>query len=365
MPPTATSINDEQREALEKLVADSNLGSLILFGSRARGDHRPDSDWDVAAVSLRTHSVSRDEMKSRLGTILDKNSVELVPLDEDDLEPGIHQDVIGNAVADDGVHLAGDATILDRVRSAPRLPTLANPRAIAGTPWLEACIFSCQHEPHRATIDEWIANGEHDDIEKQFRLGSFYSCAFVEPLTNSVLYAYGLAGGGPWSVPIAGNRVADEWRRRQNGRLTPTQRVILNRIPALDGPRRKTYGLDDPRRKETPARWMLRTCAGIEIALGFISSLAGLAIPSSPFFGVWEDDTIERYRKPVCSALESGIARAEMDRPTNQTVQNLKGRSIVAYARLERGLHRIRWRHIERGQWEDDRVWARRWMSRP
>lgn len=34
--------------ALEECVP---LDALVLFGSRARGDARPDSDWDVAVVS--------------------------------------------------------------------------------------------------------------------------------------------------------------------------------------------------------------------------------------------------------------------------------------------------------------------------
>jgi predicted nucleotidyltransferase len=35
-------------EALEQCV---RLDALVLFGSRGRGDARPDSDWDVAIVS--------------------------------------------------------------------------------------------------------------------------------------------------------------------------------------------------------------------------------------------------------------------------------------------------------------------------
>lgn len=36
--------------ALQGALGDS-LVSLVLFGSRARGDHRPDSDWDILVVA--------------------------------------------------------------------------------------------------------------------------------------------------------------------------------------------------------------------------------------------------------------------------------------------------------------------------
>jgi predicted nucleotidyltransferase len=39
-----------QRLLVERLVAAANPERIILFGSRARGDHRPDSDFDVLVV---------------------------------------------------------------------------------------------------------------------------------------------------------------------------------------------------------------------------------------------------------------------------------------------------------------------------
>lgn len=47
------------RRELEELYGP-RLERLILFGSRARGDARPDSDWDVAVV-LRGYDGNRAE----------------------------------------------------------------------------------------------------------------------------------------------------------------------------------------------------------------------------------------------------------------------------------------------------------------
>ena len=260
-----TPISEEQQSAVAQIAADHpDIRGLILFGSRARCDHRPDSDWDVVAVGLAPRGERRDELQSRLKSVLDEGCVELVGVDTDELQGGIHADSIWNAVADDGMHLAGDVTILERARSAARLDAVACPRAICGWPWLEAALFSCGYEITATAVEEWAANGQELDAEEHMRLGSFYSCAFSEPLAHSVACAYGVNGGGPWSVPIAWHRVADEWQRRQDGVLKPSQKIVLDRVRALDGPRRKTYGRDDPRRCETADRWMLRTTAGIE-----------------------------------------------------------------------------------------------------
>jgi len=47
----------DHRTALEPVIASlqkelgDNLVALVLFGSQARGDHRPDSDWDILLIA--------------------------------------------------------------------------------------------------------------------------------------------------------------------------------------------------------------------------------------------------------------------------------------------------------------------------
>lgn len=42
------------RAAAERAVAEHDgVDAVVLFGSRARGDHRPDSDFDLAAIGKR------------------------------------------------------------------------------------------------------------------------------------------------------------------------------------------------------------------------------------------------------------------------------------------------------------------------
>ncbi len=49
------------KEELERLYGP-RLDRVILFGSRARGDARPDSDWDVAVI-LRDDASAREERR--------------------------------------------------------------------------------------------------------------------------------------------------------------------------------------------------------------------------------------------------------------------------------------------------------------
>lgn len=39
------------QQGLERLVADPEVRAVVAFGSRARGDGRPDSDLDLAVIS--------------------------------------------------------------------------------------------------------------------------------------------------------------------------------------------------------------------------------------------------------------------------------------------------------------------------
>jgi predicted nucleotidyltransferase len=45
-----TTPQQAQETLIERIVAAAHPERIILFGSRARGDHRPDSDFDVLVV---------------------------------------------------------------------------------------------------------------------------------------------------------------------------------------------------------------------------------------------------------------------------------------------------------------------------
>jgi uncharacterized protein len=57
------------KEILRTRYGD-RLEHLILYGSRARGDARSDSDWDIAVV-LRSHDGSIDEAQDLVDVELD------------------------------------------------------------------------------------------------------------------------------------------------------------------------------------------------------------------------------------------------------------------------------------------------------
>jgi predicted nucleotidyltransferase/uncharacterized protein YutE (UPF0331/DUF86 family) len=60
--------------------SDERITAFILFGSRARGDYRDDSDWDIAIVPSRPLNMEDlEEMARRIGEALD------IPLDRIDL----------------------------------------------------------------------------------------------------------------------------------------------------------------------------------------------------------------------------------------------------------------------------------------
>jgi hypothetical protein len=78
-------INDATRSAIlqfvDRIVPGPNV-QVWLTGSRAKGTHHDESDWDVIAFTRDASADPRDLFKSnQLGTILDDQTIELVMVD--------------------------------------------------------------------------------------------------------------------------------------------------------------------------------------------------------------------------------------------------------------------------------------------
>lgn len=94
MTPDADRFREPLRAMLPELRARFGVSELGLFGSRVRGDHRPDSDLDVlvrfaptARVSLFTLAELEDALADRLGVKVDLTV-------KDDLKPYIGRRVL-------------------------------------------------------------------------------------------------------------------------------------------------------------------------------------------------------------------------------------------------------------------------------
>lgn len=75
-PQTATGLYAEHKSAVDKALAKHHVRKLIAFGSRARGDARPDSDLDLAVVlprgaDLMDLAVLREELAEAFGLRVD------------------------------------------------------------------------------------------------------------------------------------------------------------------------------------------------------------------------------------------------------------------------------------------------------
>ena len=70
---------DDVAKALAAIVARSRAEEIILFGSRARGDHHEWSDWDIALILPDDAGPDRLQ-RSRYDDIVSATGIELHPM---------------------------------------------------------------------------------------------------------------------------------------------------------------------------------------------------------------------------------------------------------------------------------------------
>ena len=88
----------------QTLVDWPEAKAAVLFGSRARGDHRPDSDWDVALIVEGTESIDRSDLFREAGV----DNVDLWTVDRDWAAcDEFYVGSLATAIALDGKVLAG------------------------------------------------------------------------------------------------------------------------------------------------------------------------------------------------------------------------------------------------------------------
>ena len=89
------AIDEALRQRLIQLGADFQAGKLVLFGSRARGDHRPRSDIDLAVYGLPApRQLSFTEAVEQLPTLLDFDVVFISEKTPEELRRNIEKDGI-------------------------------------------------------------------------------------------------------------------------------------------------------------------------------------------------------------------------------------------------------------------------------
>lgn len=95
------------RAAASRLAAVPGLRFVVLHGSRARGEARPDSDWDFAYRVDDPRAVAA--LEEALGSVIGYDRVDLADVDRAGC-------VLRHRVADRGVFVAGSTDAWERFR---------------------------------------------------------------------------------------------------------------------------------------------------------------------------------------------------------------------------------------------------------
>jgi len=92
-----------QQILIERVVAAVHPEKIILFGSRARGDHRPDSDFDILVVMTQDveqpWNLARD-LRRAVGLIGYGKDIVVVDHRRLNNEAGLNGSIIGMALRD-------------------------------------------------------------------------------------------------------------------------------------------------------------------------------------------------------------------------------------------------------------------------
>ena len=205
-------------QAAEELVKrEASIEAVVLFGSRARGEARRGSDYDLAIVS----SAAEDEVR-RLCKPLKRSTdpVQIVPVHPKALRAYRNTcNRVERAVVVDGLPLAGTWRRPRHRREASDMDHDAFVRQ-----------FMSFIAHARAAINEIAAAREDGEIGTND--GAFNAFRAGESAAKAVLTLYGLTPRRVHGV----NRLADQLRNARQGALDQDERnALAARIDQLDG----------------------------------------------------------------------------------------------------------------------------------
>lgn len=102
----STPLDDRLRVFLERLRAEVHPDLVLLFGSRARGDYRPNSDYDLIIVSVKFQGIRwRDRVAQLVKLWASNEMVDLVPYTRAELDSKRENYVSVRAAIDESVQL--------------------------------------------------------------------------------------------------------------------------------------------------------------------------------------------------------------------------------------------------------------------
>lgn len=105
---TETQILAAIRQAASETAREPGVQTVVLFGSRARGDHDPASDWDIAVVCEDECRNACDRLWERIGAPARHNEINVVPVAASDIrEHSDKRNRLESALAKQAVPLAG------------------------------------------------------------------------------------------------------------------------------------------------------------------------------------------------------------------------------------------------------------------
>ena len=258
--------------AAARALRHDGVDAVILFGSRARGDPRNDSDWDVCLVG----SNEPTDIEGTMHLVdyrYEANSVDVLWRSREDLREHTTEGTVWAAIVRDGQVVAGDKEILTDIEIKPMKGTdIVQALAIAGRK-IKTAINHAREENAAEESRKFLINID----------GTEASAAAAEHLARGLL---GLLGAQPGS----GHHVARDAdildaaadRDPTRERASTLQRVA-NAIRRMNGGTHDARGATYSGTPERRDQWEHRIA---EVARAYAEVVDGVMNAAGPLAGL-------------------------------------------------------------------------------
>ena len=279
--------------AAAQAVRHDGVDAVILFGSRARGETRKDSDWDICLVG--THEPDNVETAMLpLGYETDGDRVDILWRDRAELLDDTSAGTVWAAVVQDGQVIAGDETILTSIEITPMKRTDIVQALGVSIEKIEASIDNARREQTAEGYRKALINVA----------GTATSAAAAEHLSRALLGLLGAQPGSGHNVETNAKILETAAEKADTPERATTLRAVANALRNTNGNTHKAHGGAYRNYHEPRPQWEHRIA---KVAETYAAVIRGAMHANGPLAGLGNGPDRERIQDVLREVASTGV----------------------------------------------------------